>query len=54
MKKGDLIETKVGNLAIFLGWYEHDRDWCVIQFPSGNINDCFHISRIKRILNKKS
>ena len=52
-KKGDLIETKNGNIAIVLDSNHIEKGWSDIMFlRSGHIRYGFYNAYIKRVLNE--
>ena len=53
IKKGDLIETRNGNIAIVLDSCHIEKGWSDIMFlRSGNIRYGFHNFKIRRVLSE--
>ena len=53
IKKGDLIETHNGNIAIVLDSDHIEKDWSDIMFSrSGHIRYGFYNGNIRRVLNE--
>ena len=53
IKKGDMIETTMGNIAIVLDSNHIERGWSDILFlKSGNIRYGFDNTRIRRVLSE--
>ena len=52
IKRGDLIETRQGNIGIILQPRSGHRSFCVVMFLSGKVRKAFPKFRIRRIISE--